>query len=75
MFASYIRIEPHTRLHEIAVEEGVLSANETTLPPTQSGLKRLFYMNRRTKTLGKLFGVIYAAKKSIRRILGKQTGV
>ena len=75
VFASYIRVEPHTSLHEIAVQEGMLSANETTLPATQAGLKRLFYMNRRTRLLGRIFGMIYGAKKLIRRLLGRETGV
>jgi len=75
VFASYIRIEPHTAIHEIAVQEGTISANETTLPATQLGLKRLFYMSKRTRRLGQIFGIIYGAKKLIRRLLRKETGV
>lgn len=75
VFASYIRVEPHTRLHELAIEEGVLSADETILPKHQTGLKHLFYMNRRTKLLGRVFGMIYALKKLLRRLMGKATGV
>lgn len=75
VFASYIRVEPHTALHKIAVEESLLSADETTLPETQTGLKRLFYMNSRTKRLGRIFGTIYGAKKLVRRLLGRETGV
>ena len=75
VFASYIRIEPHAEIHKTAVEEGMLSPNETTLPKTQSGLRRLFYMNKRTRLLGKVFGIIYGAKRAIRRMLGKKSGV
>ena len=53
----------------------MLSAGETTLPETQSGLKRLFYMNRRTRLLGRIFDMIYGAKKLVRRLLGRETGV
>ncbi|MBN2208323.1 MAG: cobalamin-dependent protein [Candidatus Coatesbacteria bacterium] len=75
VFASYIRIEPHTAIHKIAIEEGLLSTDETMLPVTQKGLKRLFYMNRRTSLLGRIFGAIYFVKKLIRRLLGRETGV
>ena len=75
VFASYIRIEPHTAIHKIAIEEGILTADETMLPAAQKGLKRLFYMNRRTRLLGRIFGVIYWAKKLVRRLLGRETGV
>ena len=75
VFASYIRVEPHTAIHEIAVREGILSPNDPLLPATQSGLRRLFYMNRQTRLLGKIFGAIYALKKMLRRLLGRDTGV
>ncbi len=74
-FASYIRVEPHTALHDIAVKEGILSADHAMLPATRKGLKRLFYMNRRTRLLGRIFGAIYGAKKLVRRLLGRETGV
>jgi len=74
-FASYIRVEPHTELHEIAIEEGMLSAHETTLPATQDGLKRLFYVNRRTRLFGRIFGITYGAKNLLRRLFGRETGV
>jgi len=75
VFASYIRIEPHTAVHKVAVREGVLSADDVLLPATQSGLRRLFYMNKQTRLWGNLFGAIYAFKKMLRRLLGRETGV
>ncbi|MBN1592849.1 MAG: cobalamin-dependent protein [Candidatus Coatesbacteria bacterium] len=75
VFASYIRVEPHTKIHKLAVDEGLLTSDETTLPAAQVGLKRLFYMNRQTRALGRIFGLIYGAKKLVRRLLGRETGV
>ncbi len=51
------RIEPHTPLWEIAVGEGVIDRDWDLLPDSMEGLKKTFYMNRRTRFLDALFSV------------------
>ena len=40
---SWIRVEPQTRMHTIAINEGVLKREDTLLPDDEKGLERLFY--------------------------------
>jgi len=72
VFASYIRIEPHTRLEEIALQQGVLSPGQSTLPETAKELKSLFYINRSTRGLGRIFGLMYLAKRVARLVLQRR---
>ncbi len=39
----WIRIEPHTEIHRIAIEEGVISENTGLLPDKEDNLRRLYY--------------------------------
>ncbi|MCX7918314.1 MAG: cobalamin-dependent protein [bacterium] len=48
---SWIRIEPHTRLHQIAIEEKIISPTADLLPKTESELKSLFYISPNYKLL------------------------
>jgi radical SAM superfamily enzyme YgiQ (UPF0313 family) len=39
----WIRIEPHTKIHDFAVNEGILSQDTDLLPEDEKELKKLFY--------------------------------
>ena len=41
----WIRIEPHTKIHEFAVKEGILSQDTDLLPEDEKELIKLFYTN------------------------------
>lgn len=52
---SSLRVEPHTRLREIALEEGVVDANDPLLEPK-------YYVNRRTRWIDALFNAVLRLK-------------
>ncbi len=52
---SSLRVEPHTRLREIALEEGVVDANDPLLKPK-------YYVNRRTRWIDALFNAVLRLK-------------
>jgi len=43
VFLRWIRIEPHTEIHNIALREGLLDGDTDLLPESESGIERLFY--------------------------------
>ena len=45
VYISWVRIEPHTEIHKIAIEEGSISKDTDLLPAEQSELPKLFYTN------------------------------
>ncbi len=51
-----LRIEPHTRLYDIALKEGVVSEGKSLLFPK-------YYINRKTWFLGAIFDVLLALKR------------
>ncbi|CAK8716541.1 Putative Radical SAM domain protein [Candidatus Electrothrix laxa] len=51
---SEMRIEPHTELYRIALQEGVITEDQDLLPPT-------YYTNRRTTLLNSLINIILKA--------------
>jgi radical SAM superfamily enzyme YgiQ (UPF0313 family) len=50
-----LRIEPHTRLHEIAVAEGVIESSDNLLSP-------VYYTQRKTRYIEKLFNLMLRLK-------------
>ncbi|HPQ39599.1 MAG TPA: radical SAM protein [bacterium] len=54
---SNARIEPHTPLHRMAVEHGIIDASTDLLPDDPAGLERVFYSNRSTRYLDMLYSV------------------
>lgn len=62
------RIEPHTPLWTIAVQEGVIDPQWDLLPDTVAQLHETFYMNRRTRFLDGLFSV-YSGAWRMKRLL------
>ncbi len=50
-----LRIEPHTRLHEIALREGALAPGKSLLYPE-------YYINRKTWFIGAIFDTLLALK-------------
>lgn len=53
---SVLRIEPHTGLHQIALEEGVVSESQSLLRPT-------YYTNRRTRSLEKMLNALLSLRQ------------
>ena len=70
---SWIRIEPHTQLEQIAVEQGILSPNTDLLPKTEAELKALFYINPKYKLLNFLTNrLLDVIDLTVGRILGRK---
>lgn len=57
------RIEPHTPLMDIAVQDGILSSESNLLPDTQDDLKNTFYSNPSTRYLDLIYTVYEALWK------------
>jgi anaerobic magnesium-protoporphyrin IX monomethyl ester cyclase len=51
-----LRIEPHTRLFEIALREGVINGSETLLFPK-------YFVNRKTRFIGTFFDLLLTARR------------
>jgi hypothetical protein len=54
----WIRIEPYTKIHEIAIEEGLINKNTELLPEKEQQLSMLFYTNPSSKYLDVIAWVI-----------------
>jgi len=50
-----LRIEPHTKLHEIALQEGIVESSDNLLSP-------VYYTQRKTRYIEKLFDLILRLK-------------
>jgi anaerobic magnesium-protoporphyrin IX monomethyl ester cyclase len=78
---SWIRVEPETRMHQIAVEDGILKRDTDLLPGDEAGLKHLFYSCPTTRWYADpvfylLYAVMKRAKTAARAVLrrGKKPG-
>ncbi len=77
---NWVRIEPHTKLYDIALEEGFLEKDVDLLPANEQALAKLFYTKRRywlidycaIKLLWILEHVAKPIVKLILRVLGKE---
>ena len=54
----WIRIEPHTKLFDTAVQEGVISKDVKMLPSNEEELAKLFYVNRNRRYQTLIFDFI-----------------
>ncbi|HHT9137005.1 MAG TPA: B12-binding domain-containing radical SAM protein, partial [Candidatus Wunengus sp. YC60] len=54
----WIRIEPYTKIYEIAIKEGVINKNTELLPENERQLSMLFYTNPSSKYLDVIATVI-----------------
>lgn len=54
----WIRIEPYTKIYEIAIKEGVIDKNTELLPENEQQLSMLFYTNPSSKYLDVIAKVI-----------------
>ena len=48
----WIRIEPETRMHELAKSDGIISEETNLLPAEEEALRGLFYSCPRTRVYG-----------------------
>ena len=60
VFLSWIRIEPYTEIHKIAVENGLLRKDTDLLPEDVKELKKLFYTKSSYRCLD--YFIIYLIK-------------
>lgn len=73
----WIRVEPETRMHKMAIEEGVLREDDDLLPGDEKGLERLFYSCPATRWYADpVFNLISAMqakiKPFVKKILGRK---
>jgi hypothetical protein len=61
----WIRIEPYTKIYEIAIQEGVIDKNMDLLPESEKQLPILFYTNPSLKYLDIIAKVILAVMEKI----------
>ena len=61
----WIRIEPYTKIYEIAIQEGVIDKNTDLLPESEKQLPILFYTNPSLKYLDIIAKVILAVMEKI----------
>ena len=79
---SYIRVEPGTHIHKIAIEDGLIDANDSLLPADEDDLARMFYrlpsqahLNRATDAFVALMErVLKPALVALVRIISKVRG-
>jgi anaerobic magnesium-protoporphyrin IX monomethyl ester cyclase len=72
-YVGWIRLEPHTKVHETAIREGTILKNQDLLPNKASGLKTLFYRHPRLEWINRIllvaFGLIQTVENVAIRIL------
>ncbi len=79
---SYIRIEPHTQLYQVALQEGLLDEQDDLLPKDEQELSRMFYRPASQKInnlvmdtfLGLMERVLKPSAVTIFRLLGRLSG-
>lgn len=66
----WIRVEPDTLMHKIAIEDGIIKETDNLLPETEDDLKKLFYSSPSTrKYADPVFYFIINTVKLIRPVL------
>lgn len=75
----WIRVEPETRMLQIAIEDGFLKKDDNLLPDDEEGLKRLFYSSPKTRAYADpFFSVLedmkFTMKRFAKKILRRKTG-
>lgn len=66
----WVRVEPHTVMHRIAVREGILSEDSDLLPLDGSGLPDLFYSCPKTGCYADpIFSILLNSKKKLKPLL------
>ena len=64
---SWIRVEPNTPIHKIAINEGILKEGDTLLPEDEKGLSKCFYSCPRTRWYADpVFNFICYLKENVR---------
>ena len=66
---SWIRIEPYTAVHDIAVKKGILHPETQLLPKTTEGLNDLFYSEPPLNRLDFIILFIYRTARSVKSLL------
>lgn len=62
------RIEPHTPLHQMALDHGMIQPTTDLLPDDAAGLEDVFYSNRSTRFLDIMYSVYTALWKARQRL-------
>lgn len=71
----WIRIEPETRIYEMAIDDGVISEETELLPMSDEGFSRLFYSCPATRWYADpIFNFIMYARDNLKPLLKKTFG-
>ena len=71
----WIRIEPETRIYEMAIDDGIISEETELLPISEEGFSKLFYSCPATKWYADpIFNFIMYARDSLKPFLKKAFG-
>ena len=65
------RIEPHTNLYQLAIQEGTLSPTDSLLPSDAALLPSLYYHNPRIRLAENIFSFLVTSKKVLNQLTGK----
>lgn len=68
----WIRVEPETRMCQIAIEEGMLKKSDNLLPEDEEGLKKLFYSNPKTRAYADPFFSVLEDLKNFVKVYVKK---
>jgi len=66
------RLEPHTALYNLAIQEGTISATTSLLPQDEALLPDLYYRNPSTEGAEQLLGFLVKVKKRLRNLKGQK---
>lgn len=69
---SWIRIEPYTELHQLAIKQGMLSPETDLLPKNEAELKQLFYLQPNLKWLDFITHRVIDIFKFAGRLVGRK---
>ncbi|MCD4655673.1 hypothetical protein K8T06_17260, partial [bacterium] len=64
------RIEPHTPLQQLAIDDGMIEAGTDFLPETTAALRKTFYSNRSTRYLDvfyMMYSVLWKLKQKFKQ--------
>ena len=63
IFLNHIRIEPHTEIYKMAIENQVISRDKNLLPYREKELSELFYVNRGTRYINTILTALFWLRK------------
>ena len=70
---AWIRVEPHTKIYDIAINEGIITENTDLLPEQTEELKGLFYITPGMRQAEKMvLSMLWIINKAARPLLGRR---